>query len=163
MPACCLLSRFSYVRLFVTVWTVAFQAPLSVFRVLYSISLWCIYFIRSSLCLLFPTLVLPFPESVSALLYSLVCFIFQIPHVSDNVQYLFVSTLISLSTRCLRSIPVVTDGRSSSFLMAKQYSIVCRNHIRKPTFRSKFSKSLKLYDFTDHGSSAADPHYTYKE
>ena len=59
-----------------TSWTVAFQAPLSIFRVLYSISLWCIYFIHSSLCLLFPTLVLPCPESVSALLYYLVCFIF---------------------------------------------------------------------------------------
>ena len=29
MPACCLLSRFSHVRLFVTLWTIACQTPLS--------------------------------------------------------------------------------------------------------------------------------------
>ena len=28
MPACCLLSRFSHVRLFVTLWTIACQTPL---------------------------------------------------------------------------------------------------------------------------------------
>ena len=30
-------------------------------------------------------------ESVSFVLYSLVCFIFQIPHISDNIQYLSLS------------------------------------------------------------------------
>ena len=100
--------------------------------VLYNISLLLIYFIHSSLYLLIPSpyLALPFSlptgnyqfvcyicESVSDLLYSFICFIFQITHISDIKQYLSLSDFL-LSIIFSRSIHVAANGRISLFSMA---------------------------------------------
>ena len=64
-------------------------------------------------------------ESVSVLLYILICFIFQIPHISDIIQYLSISAgLVSLSIILYRSIHIAAEQNFIHF-MAQQYSIVC--------------------------------------
>ena len=65
-------------------------------------------------------------ECASLLLYSLVCCIFQIPHISDIIEYLSFSVwLILLSIMPCKSTHDAADGKISVFFMAVQYSIVC--------------------------------------
>jgi len=55
--------------------------------------------------------------SVSLFSFCFVCFVFWIPHISEMIQYLSLSTVfdISLSTIPSGSIHVVTNGKLSSF------------------------------------------------
>ena len=105
--------------------------------VLYNIYLQLIYFIHSSLYLLIPysylallptgnhQFVLYTCESISVLLYSFIRFIFQTPHISDNIQYLSFSELFH-SIILSRSIHIVANGKISSFVMESNIPVcVC--------------------------------------
>ena len=55
-------------------------------------------------------------ESASVLLYLFICFIFQIPHISENIlHWTFSVRLISLGTVPSRSIHVATNCKISFF------------------------------------------------
>ena len=99
---------------------------LAIFSVLYNISLQLIYYIHSSLYFLIPPPILLLPPSLPTLVTTslflisvtlfLFCyihlFIFQIPHISDNKQYLSFSVwLISPSIIPSRSIHIVANGK----------------------------------------------------
>ena len=100
---------------------------------LYNTSLLLIYFIHSSLYLLIPyPYFAPLPSPLPTGTHWFVCFVnivnktmflfcyinfFQIPHISDNIQYLsFFVWFISLSITLSRSIYVVANGRISFHL-----------------------------------------------
>ena len=99
---------------------------------------WLIYFVTESLSLLiYLTYFLsfsPFPSGNHlfcslywwVFLFCYVCsFIFQIPYISEIIQYPFFSVRLRLfSVIHSRSMHVVTNGKISLFFMSEQYYIV---------------------------------------
>ena len=107
--------------------------------VLYNISLLLIYFLHSfvrlnplplacAFLLLSPhgkLLVCSIYESVSVLLYTFVCFMFQASHISDSRVFIFLCLTYFINHSILWSIHVIANGRISFFFMTEQYAIVC--------------------------------------
>ena len=90
---------------------------LTVFLMLFIISLWVFYFITRGLWLLIPITSLPPPTpfsptitcliSVSVSLFLFICFVFQIPYVSEIIGYF-----------------VILCWQDFIFFMTEQYSVV---------------------------------------